>query len=72
MPRSARVQQVLEATATFTTAERAELVEELAKPIVFTEADMERQRKAILEFLAIPTVRGTGRGVARDKYSLLT
>ena len=63
MPRSVRVQQVLEIAATLTSAERAELAEglaeDLAKPIVFTKADMDRQRKAILEFLAIPTFAGT-------------
>jgi hypothetical protein len=64
MPRSARVQQVLEETATFTSAERAELAEELARPIVFTKADMDRQRKAILEFLAIPTFSGTDPNVS--------
>ena len=71
MPRSARVLKVLEETATFTSAERAELAEELGKPIVFTKADMARQRKAVLEFLAIPTVSGTPPGVARDKYAVL-
>jgi hypothetical protein len=71
MPRSARVQQVLEEAATFTSAERAELAEELAKPIVFTKADKDRQRKAIQEFLAIPTVHGTDPGAARDKYAVL-
>ncbi len=71
MPRSARVQQVLEETATFTSAERAELVEELAKPILFTKADMDRQRKAILEFLAIPTFSGTDPNASSDKYAFL-
>lgn len=40
-------------------------------PLVFTKADMERQRKAILEFLSIPTVSGTPPGVSADKYSVL-
>jgi hypothetical protein len=71
MLRSARVLKVLEEASTFTSAERAELVEELAKPLVFTKADMDRQRKAVLEFLAIPPVSGTPPGVARDKYSVL-
>lgn len=39
--------------------------------LVFTKADMDRQRKAILEFLSIPTVRGTPPGVSADKYSVL-
>ena len=71
MARSARVLKFLEEASTFTSAERAELVEELAKPLVFTKADMDRQRKAVLEFLAIPTVSGTPPGVARDKYVVL-
>jgi hypothetical protein len=71
MPRSARVQQVLEEAATFTSAERAELAEELAKPLVFTVADMDRQRKAILEFLAIPTFCGADPNASSDKYAFL-
>ena len=71
MARSARVQQVLKETATFTSAERAELAEGLAKPIVFTEADMDRQRNAILEFLAIPTFSGTDPNASSDKYAFL-
>lgn len=71
MARSARVQQVLEETATFTSAERAELAEELAKPIVFTKADMDRQRKAIVEFLAIPTFSGNDPNASSDKYAFL-
>lgn len=71
MPRSARVQQVLEETAAFTPAERAELVEGLAKPIVFTRADMDRQREAILEFLAIPTFAGVDPNASSDRYAFL-
>jgi hypothetical protein len=70
MPRSARVQQVLEKTVTFTSAERAELVEELVKPIVFTTVDMDRQRKAIVEFLAIPTFSGGDPNTAFPKDGL--
>ncbi len=71
MPRSARVQQVLEETATFTPAERAELAEELASSIVFTKADLDRQRKAIQEFLALPTFSGTDPNASSDKYAFL-
>ena len=71
MSRSARVQQVLEETATFTSAERAELAEELAKPIVFTTADMDRQSEAILEFLSIPTFSGPDPNASSDKYAFL-
>jgi hypothetical protein len=44
---------------------------DLQAPVVFTTEDMARQRKAILEFLSIPTVSGTPSAVARDKYSVL-
>jgi hypothetical protein len=71
MARTARVQQVLEEVATFTSAERAELVEELVKPIVFTKDDRARQRKAILEFLAIPTFSGSDPNASSDKYAFL-
>ena len=71
MASSGRVQKVLEEAATFSPAERAELAEELSKPIVFTKADMERQRKAIEEFLALPTVRGTDPEASADKYGVL-
>jgi hypothetical protein len=71
MPRSARVLKVLEEAAEFTPAERAELAEELAKPIVFTKEDMARQRKAIRGFLAIPTVAGTDPNASSDKYAVL-
>jgi hypothetical protein len=71
MARSARVQQILEETAEFTSAERAELAEELAKPLAFTAADVDRQRKAILEFLAIPPFSGADPNASSDKYAFL-
>ena len=71
MARTARVQRILEEAAELTPAERAELAEELAKPIVFTEEDMARQRKAILGFPAIPTVAGTDPNASSAKYAVL-
>jgi hypothetical protein len=71
MASSARVQKILEEAATFSPAERAELAEELSKPMVFTKTDMERQRNAIEEFLALPTVRGTDPDASADKYGVL-
>jgi len=71
MPRSARLQQVLEEVAMFTPAERAELVEELVGPIVFTKEGRARQRQAILEFLAIPTFSGSDPNASSDKYAFL-
>jgi hypothetical protein len=49
----------------------ADLAEKLAKPIVFTKADMDRQRQAIQEFLALPTFSGTDPDASSDKYAFL-
>ena len=71
MARSARVQRIIEEAATLSPAERAELAAELSTPVVFTKADLDRQRKAIQEFLAIPTVHGTDPDTSADKYAVL-
>jgi hypothetical protein len=68
---SARVQKLLDEAATFSAAERAELAAELSKPLVFTKEDMERQREAVLEFLAIPTFAGPDPKASEDKYAFL-
>ena len=71
MALSARVQKVLDEVASFSPAERAELAAKLGTSIVFTKEDMAQQRKAIQEFLAIPTVAGTDPGASADKYAIL-
>ncbi|HVV53366.1 MAG TPA: hypothetical protein VHO06_27160 [Polyangia bacterium] len=71
MALSARVQKILNEAAAFTPAERAELAAEFSKPLVFTDADMDRQRRAILEFLSVVTVSGTDPDTSSDKYAVL-
>jgi hypothetical protein len=71
MSRSARVQKIIDEAAGLTAAERAELAEELSKPLVFTKEDLERQRQAVLEFLAIPTFHSGASDVSSDKYAAL-
>ena len=67
---SARVQKLLDEAATFSPTERAELAAELSRA-VFTKEFRARQRKAILEFLAMPTVAGTDPKVSSDKYAFI-
>jgi hypothetical protein len=71
MSRSARVQKIIDEAARLTPAERAELAEELSEPLVFTKEELERQRRAVLDFLAIPTFHSGSSDVSSEKYGAL-
>jgi len=69
MSRSARVQKIIDEAAELTPEERAELAEELNKPFEASKEDMEKQRRAVLDFLAIPTFQSGSSDVSSDKYA---
>jgi hypothetical protein len=59
MSRSARVQKIIDEAASLTPAERAELAEELSKPLVFTKEDWNASARLFSTFWrARPSIRG--------------
>lgn len=54
---SPRVEKLIREAAELSPAERLALVKELVGSIEVSKEEMDRQRRAVLEFLAIPTVK---------------
>ena len=67
---SPRVQRLVEEAADLSPAERLALIKELVGSIDVSKEQMDRQRRAVLQFLALPTARSGTPDVSSNKYGL--
>jgi hypothetical protein len=65
---SPRVERLIREAADLSPAERLTLVKELVGSIEAPKEQMDRQRRAVLEFLAIPPVRSGSPDVSSNKH----
>lgn len=67
---SPRVQKLVQEAAELSPMERLALIRELVGSIDVSKEQMDRQRRAVLEFLAIPTVNSGAPDLSSNKYGL--
>jgi hypothetical protein len=67
---SPRVQKLVQEAAELSPTERLALIKELVGSIDVSKEQMDRQRRAVLEFLAIPTVNSGVPDLSSNKYGL--
>jgi hypothetical protein len=67
---SPRVQKLVQEAADLSSAERLTLIQELVGSMDVSKEQMDRQRRAVLQFLAIPTATSGMADVSSNKYGL--
>ena len=67
---SARVGKLVEEAADRSPAERLVLIKELVGSIDVSKEQIDRQRRAVLQFLAIPTAKSGTPDASSNKYGL--
>jgi hypothetical protein len=67
---SPRVQKLVQEAVELSSTERLALIKELVGSIDVSKKQMDRQRRAVLDFLAIPTANSGVPDLSSNKYGL--